>query len=85
MPLSVLDASVEVGKAVAKLAAKQWMDVRREQRERSSELIDLVSISVRDKIKARRLSRQLEDIADEVAERFQSFYDAELPVAVPSR
>jgi NACHT N-terminal Helical domain 1/NACHT domain len=80
----VVDPTILVGKEVAKFIAGRWLAVRRDKMSRDAELIDLITLSVRDKIYARKLARRLEEIVDHAAERLQSFYDAELPRGMES-
>jgi hypothetical protein len=50
---------------------------RGERAEHDAELIDLVRISVRDHFQQRKLVRQLEDLADQIAERMRPVYEHE--------
>jgi hypothetical protein len=56
-------------------AARTWLGARRDHAERDAELIDLVRVSVRDHFQRRKLVRQLEDLADQIAERTRPNYE----------
>jgi hypothetical protein len=73
MPLAT--AATGIGKLVVTHAVRTWLGARRERGERSAELIDLVKISVRDHFQQRRLVRQLEELADQIAERLRQVYE----------
>lgn len=72
MPLAT--AATGIGKQVVTHAVRTWFGARRESAERDAELIDLVRISVRDHFQRRKLVRQLEDLADQIAERMRPIY-----------
>jgi NACHT domain len=73
MPLAT--AVIGIGKQVVTHAVRTWLGARRERIERDAELIDLVKISVRDHFQQRKLVRQLEDLADQIAERLRPVYE----------
>ncbi|MGH3824819.1 MAG: NACHT domain-containing protein [Pseudonocardiaceae bacterium] len=73
MPLAT--AATGIGKQVVTHAVRTWLGARRELAERDAELIDLVRISVRDHFQRRKLVRQLEDLADQIAERLRPVYE----------
>jgi hypothetical protein len=73
MPLAT--AATEIGKQVVTHAVRTWLGARRERAERDAELIELVRISVRDHFQRRKLVRQLEDLADQIAERLRPVYE----------
>jgi NACHT domain len=75
MPLAT--AATGIGKQVVTHAARTWLGAGRERAERDAELIDLVRISVRDHFQQRKLLRQLEDLADQIAERLRPVYEHE--------
>ena len=75
MPLAT--AATGIGKQVVTHAARTWLRARRDRAERDVELIDLVQLSVRDHFQQRRLLRQLEDLADQIAERMRPVYEHE--------
>ena len=57
-----------VGKQVVTHAVGTWLGAHRERDQRTAELIDLVRIGVRDHFSQRRLLRQLEELADQIAD-----------------
>lgn len=66
----VVESSVlAVGKVVGERAGRAWLAARANEADRNKELVDLIQVTFRDQITRRRLARQLEDIADSVAER----------------
>src|SRR5918998_1235441 len=69
MPLAT--AATGIGKQVVTHAVGTWLGAKRERAERDAELIDLVRLSVRDHFQQRKLVRQLEDLADQIAERLR--------------
>ncbi|MGH3976653.1 MAG: NACHT domain-containing protein, partial [Pseudonocardiaceae bacterium] len=75
MPLGT--AATGIGKQVVTHAVRTWLGARRARVERDAELIDLVRISVPDHFRQRRLVRQLEDLADQIAERLRPIYEHE--------
>lgn len=75
MPLAT--AATGIGKQVVTHAVRTWFGARRESAERDAELIDLVRLSVRDHFQRRKLVRQLEDLADQIAERMRPIYEHE--------
>jgi NACHT N-terminal Helical domain 1/NACHT domain len=65
-----VEASVlAVGKIVGERAGHAWLAARSNEADRKKDLVDLIQTNFRDQIARRRLTRQLEDIADSVAER----------------
>ncbi|MDQ3885975.1 MAG: NACHT domain-containing protein [Actinomycetota bacterium] len=64
-----------VGKQVVTHALRTWLGARRERDQHDAELIDLVRLEVRDHFKQRKLVRQLEDLADQIAERLRPVYE----------
>ena len=75
MPLAT--AATGIGKQVVTHAVRTWFGARQERAERDAELIDLVRLSVRDHFQRRKLVRQLEDLADQIAERMRPIYEHE--------
>ncbi|MGH3984289.1 MAG: hypothetical protein ACRDST_16800 [Pseudonocardiaceae bacterium] len=75
MPLAT--AATGIGKQVVTHAVRTWFGARRESADRDAELIDLVRLSVRDHFQRRKLVRQLEDLADQIAERMRPIYEHE--------
>ncbi|MGH3899863.1 MAG: NACHT domain-containing protein [Pseudonocardiaceae bacterium] len=73
MPLGT--AATGIGKQVVTHAVRTWLGARRARAERDAELIDLVRISVPDHFRQRRLVRQLEELADQIAERLRPVYE----------
>lgn len=66
-----------IGKQVVTHAVRTWFSARRERAQRGAELIELVRIGVPDHFKQRKLVRQLEDLADQIAERLRPVYEHE--------
>lgn len=75
MPL--VDAAFAVGKETAKLVVQNWLKVRKDKSRRESQLIDLIATGVADSVKRRKLSRQFEEIADQITIRLEPFYSIE--------
>ncbi len=75
MPLTT--AATGIGKLVVTHAVRTWLGARQERAERDAELIDLVRLSVRDYFQQRKLVRQLEELADQIAERLRPIYEHE--------
>ncbi|MGH3770375.1 MAG: NACHT domain-containing protein [Pseudonocardiaceae bacterium] len=73
--MTVEAAASEIGKQVMTHAVGTWFGARRERAQRGAELIDLVRLGVRDHFAQRKLLRQLEDLADEIAERLRPVYE----------
>ncbi len=73
MPLA--PAATGIGKQVVTHAVRTWLGARRERAERDAELTDLVRLHVRDHFQQRKLVRQLEDLADQIAERLRPVYE----------
>ncbi|GAA0363905.1 NACHT domain-containing protein [Actinoallomurus spadix] len=61
--------AVAVGKALGGHLAQTWLTGRSAERERSRDLVDLMQSRFPDRIVRRRFERQIDDIADQVAER----------------
>ncbi|MGW1682094.1 NACHT domain-containing protein [Saccharopolyspora sp. NPDC002376] len=66
-----------IGQEIVKQVARVWLGHRRDARERGSELVDLLAVSVTDRFHRRKLVRQLEDIGDQVAVRMQPMLERE--------
>jgi hypothetical protein len=66
-----------VGKAVATRAASLWLADRRSKQERSSDLSSLIRLRFSDKFQQRGIERQIESIADDVAQHLEPFRIAE--------
>jgi len=64
-------AALGAGRAVARRAAAVWLADRRDAAERSKDLSDLVALRVGDRFLRRRLERQIDDVADQVAQRLE--------------
>src|ERR1700742_4587576 len=64
-----------IGKQIVTHAVGTWLGARRERDQRGAELIDLVRIGIRDHFSQRRLLRQLEELADQIAERLRPVYE----------
>lgn len=73
--MTVEAAASAIGKQVMTHAVGTWLGARRERDQRGAELIDLVRIGVRDQVDQRKLARQLEELADEIAERLRPVYE----------
>ena len=73
MPLAT--AAAGIGKQVVTHAVRTWWGARRERTERDAELINLVRLGVWDHFQQRKLVRQLEDLADQIAERLRPVYE----------
>jgi NACHT domain len=73
--MTVETAASAIGKQVVTHAVGTWLGARRERDQRGAELIDLVRISVRDHFAQRKLVRQLEELADQIAERLRPVYE----------
>jgi len=69
--MALATAASAIGKQVVTYAVRTWLGARRERGQRGSELIELVRIGVPDHFQQRKLVRQLEDLADEIAERLR--------------
>jgi hypothetical protein len=73
-----LEAAVgAAGKAVARRAAREWLAVRAAASDRDRDLTELIELSLRDRIRRRRLELQLEDIAYSVEERLTPLVEQE--------
>lgn len=68
---------LRIGSEVIKHVVSQWLRIRKEQRDRDADLIDLLKVSVADVYTRRRISRQFEEIADHVADRLGPLYEHE--------
>ncbi|MGH3917125.1 MAG: NACHT domain-containing protein, partial [Pseudonocardiaceae bacterium] len=68
-------AAAGIGKQVVTHAVRTWWGARQERTQRDAELIDLIRLGVRDHFKQRKLLRQLEDLADQIAERLRPLYE----------
>ena len=68
-------AASAVGRQVVTHAVRTWFGARRERGQRGAERIELVRIGVLDHFKQRKLVRQLEDLADQIAERLRPVYE----------
>ena len=73
--MALATAASAVGKQVVTHAVRTWFSARRERGQRGAELIELVRIGVPDHFKQRKLVRQLEDLADQIAERLRPIYE----------
>jgi hypothetical protein len=73
--MTVEAAASAVGTRVVTHAVGTWLGARRERAQRGAELVDLVRIGVRDHFVQRKLLRQLEELADEIAERLRPVYE----------
>lgn len=62
-------AVLEVGHSAATLVARKWMSWRRERRESTADLTELMRFGFRDQLLRRRTTRQFEALADSVYER----------------
>ncbi|MEY9930427.1 hypothetical protein ABH926_005072 [Catenulispora sp. GP43] len=62
-------AAISLGKVVGQRAGKAWMTARAAEDHRAKDLVELIQLTFVDQIHARRVQRQLEEIADQVAER----------------
>ncbi len=71
----LVHAASGIGTQVVTHAVRTWLGARRERDQRGTELVDLVKIGVRDHFQRRRLVRQLEDLADQIAERLRPIYE----------
>jgi NACHT domain len=68
-------AASAIGKQIMTHAVGTWLGARRERDQRSAELVDLVRFGVRDHFAQRKLARQLEELADQIAERLRPVYE----------
>jgi hypothetical protein len=73
--MTVETAASAIGTQVVTHAVGTWLGARRERAQRGAELVDLVQIGVRDHFKQRKLLRQLEELADQIAERLRPVYE----------
>ena len=73
--MTLAHAASGIGKQVVTHAVRTWLGARQERDQRGTELVDLVKIGVRDHFQRRRLVRQLEDLADQIAERLRPVYE----------
>lgn len=73
--MALATAASGIGKQVVTHAVRTWLGARRERDQRDAELIDLVKVEVRDHFKQRKLVRQLEELADQIAERLRPVYE----------
>lgn len=73
--MALATAASAIGKQVVIHAVRTWLGARRECDQRGTELIELVRIGVADHFRQRKLVRQLEDLADEIAERLRPVYE----------
>jgi Leucine-rich repeat (LRR) protein len=64
-------AAFVAGRAVARRAAVVWLSDRRDAAERSKDLSELVALRISDRFHRRSLERQVEEIADRVAQRLE--------------
>ena len=70
-------ATLAVGNAVAGRAGKAWLGARTAEAERGKDLVELIKVRFPDHIHARRVERQLADIADSVVERLRPLCEHE--------
>lgn len=68
---------LRIGSEVVKHVVRRWLRIRKEQRDRGTELIDMLEVSVADVYTRRRISRQFEEIADQIADRLDPLYEHE--------
>ena len=73
--MALATAASAIGKQVVTHAVRTWFSARRERGQRDAELIELVRIGVPDHFRQRKLVRQLEDLADQIAERLRPVYE----------
>jgi NACHT domain len=66
-----------VGKAVATRAGSLWLADRRSKQERASDLSSLIRLNFSDRFLQRGVERQIDSIADDVAQRLEPFRIAE--------
>jgi hypothetical protein len=71
------EQGLRVGSEVVKHVVSRWLGLRREQRERDAALTDMLTVSIPDVFLRRKLSRQLEDVVDQVADRLTPLYEQE--------
>ncbi|WP_035288908.1 NACHT domain-containing protein [Actinokineospora spheciospongiae] len=74
----MLEIALTLGRLVATHAAKAWLGDRRKKVERTASLTDLTLPGAADGFTRRKLSRQLEDIGDRVAQRLEPALHTEL-------
>lgn len=65
------------GQSVAKLAAGRWLAYRAAKRDASTELVDLIKVSVTDLIRRRETERQFEKLAESVYKRLLPLVEQE--------
>ena len=70
-------ATLAVGKAVAMRAGRVWLCARTAKAERTKDLVELIKVRFPDHVAARRIDRQLADIADSVVERLRPLCEHE--------
>lgn len=71
------EQGLRIGSEVVKHVVSRWLGLRREQRDRGAELTEMLAVSVTDILIRRKLSRQLEDVVDQVADRLSPLYEQE--------
>jgi hypothetical protein len=67
--MSLEAAAVAVGRAVGKQLVVAWVGEQQAERRRDAELSELIQVRFPDRLVRRRLTRQIDDVADQVAER----------------
>ena len=72
--MAVEAAASAIGRQVLTHAVRTWLGARRERGVRDAELVDLVQLHVRDHFQQRDLLRQMDKLADEIAQRLQPVY-----------
>jgi hypothetical protein len=75
--MAIEDALLRLGSSIATIAAKAWLDERKSKATRKLSLIELVQARGLGLIPQRRLSRQLEQLAETISERLTSYVSVE--------
>jgi NACHT domain len=75
--MTVDGAALKIGQEIAKHVVRACLDVHRERDQRGKDMVDLLTVSVPDKIRRRELARQFATIGERSAQRLQPLYGVE--------